>query len=237
MTRILLADDEPDLVWALRHSLADEGYEVFIAHDGMQALSLARLHRPDLIILDIVMPGLDGLEVCRRLRRDPALAACPILFLTVRSDIEDRVTGLDEGGDDYLVKPLNMRELKARVRALLRRGRPTTGEAMGPGQDFMLIVGPIALDLHRRQVRVGKKAMQLTPAEFILLHYLMVHPGEVFSSYQLLHEVWGYAPGALSTSVVRFHIKNLRFKIEPDAAHPIYIRTLLRHGYMFVVDV
>ena len=121
MARILLADDEQDLVWAVRHSLSDEGYEVLTAYDGMEALAIARCHRPDLVILDIAMPRLDGLQVCRRLRRDPTLAAVPILFLTVRSAIEDRIKGLDEGGDDYLVKPFDLEELKARVKALLRR--------------------------------------------------------------------------------------------------------------------
>jgi len=151
--RILLVDDEQDLVWALRHSLSDEGYKVLAAGNGAEALALAQRKSPDLVILDIVMPGLDGLEVCRRLRRDPALAAVPILFLTVRNDIEDQVIGLDGGADDYLVKPFDVRELKARVRALLRRSQFTTGEAHGiERQDSVLAVGSLSLDLHRRQV-------------------------------------------------------------------------------------
>jgi DNA-binding response OmpR family regulator len=234
MARILVADDEQDLVWAVRHSLSDEGYEVFTAYDGMEAMAIARRHRPDLIILDIAMPRLDGLQVCRKLRRDPTLAAVPILFLTVRNAIEDRIKGLDEGGDDYLTKPFDLEELKARIRALLRRrrfapeGRP---EAKGPGP--LLVVGSFALSLHTRQVHVGEKVIQLTPTEFDLLHHLMAHPGEIFSSQQLLRQVWGYPPKSADPGLVRWHVRNLRTKIEPDPAHPVYIRTVPRHGYMF----
>jgi len=226
MARILLVDDEQDLVWAVRHSLSDEGYEVLTAYNGVEALTVAGRHRPDLVILDIVMPRLDGVQVCQRLRRDPTLAAVPILFLTVRSAIEDRIKGLDEGGDDYLVKPFDLGELKARVRALLRRGRSA------PEERGSLVVGPLALNLHARQVRAGEKTVQLTPTEFDLLHHLMVHPGELFSSQQLLQQVWGYPPGTADPGLVRWHIKNLRAKIEPDAAHPVHIRTVPRHGYM-----
>ncbi len=231
--RILLVDDEQDMVWAVRHSLDDEGYEVLTAYDGVEALAVARRHRPDLIILDIVMPRLDGLQVCHRLRRDPALAAVPILFLTVRSAIEDRITGLDEGGDDYLVKPFDLRELKARIRALLRRSRPAPAGGPGSGSlGSLLVVGPLALDLHTRRVRVGGETVQLTPTEFDLFHHLITHPGELFSSQQLLEQVWGYPPETADPSLVRWHIKNLRVKIEPDPAHPAYIRTVPRHGYI-----
>jgi len=233
MPRILLVDDEQDLVWAVQHSLSDEGHEVLTAYDGMEALAVARRHRPDLVILDIVMPRLDGLQVCRRLRRDPTLAAVPILFLTVRSAIEDRIKGLDEGGDDYLVKPFDLEELKARVKALLRRSRSVPEGGPGTeGQGSLLVVGPLTLDLHTRHVRVGEETVQLTPTEFDLLYHLMTHPGEVFSSRQLLQQVWGYPPRTADPGLVRWHIKNLRAKIEPDPAHPVYIRTVPRHGYM-----
>jgi len=233
MPRILLVDDEQDLVWAVRHSLSDDGHEVLTAYDGMEALAVARRHRPDLVILDIVMPRLDGLQVCRKMRRDPTLAAVPILFLTVRSAIEDRIKGLDEGGDDYLVKPFDLEELKARVKALLRRSRSAPEGGSGPeGQGSLLVVGPLTLDLHTRQVRVGEKTVQLTPTEFDLLHHLMTHPGEVYSSRQLLRQVWGYPPKTADPGLVRWHVKNLRAKIEPDPAHPVYIRTVPRHGYM-----
>jgi DNA-binding response OmpR family regulator len=274
MARILLVDDEQDLVWAVQHGLNDEGHEILTAYDGLEALAIARRHRPDLVILDIVMPRLDGLQVSRRLRRDPTLAAVPILFLTVRSTIEDRVAGLDEGGDDYLVKPFDLGELKARVRALLRRVRmsrsSTPGHpADGPGpedQDFLLVIGPLTLDLRSRQVRVrekpvqfsylvagtvsitdtlsrsstpgqqGEKTVQLTPAEFDLLHHLMLHPGEVFSSTQLLRQVWGYPPETADPGLVRWHMRNLRAKIEPDPAHPLYLLTIPHHGYILATN-
>jgi DNA-binding response OmpR family regulator len=234
MAQILLVDDEQDLVWALRHSLNDEGHKVLTAYDGVEALAVARRHHPDLVILDIVMPHLDGLQVCRGLRRDPTLAAVPILFLTMRSAIEDRIKGLDEGGDDYLVKPFDLGELRARVRALLRRARSDLGgrpEAEGRGP--MLVVGSLVLDLHTCQVRTGEKNVQLTPTEFDLLHHLMTHPGEVFSSQQLLQQVWGYPPRTGDPGTVRWHIKNLRDKIEPNQSSPVYIRTVPHYGYVF----
>lgn len=234
MAQILLVDDEQNLVWALRHSLSDEGHQVVTAYDGVEALAVARRHHPDLVILDIVMPRLDGLQVCRRLRRDPTLAAVPILFLTVRSAIEDRIKGLDEGGDDYLVKPFDLGEMKARVRALLRRVRPTGEE--GPesaDRGPLLVVGTLALNLHTCQVHLGSETIHLTSTEFDLLHYLMIHPGEIFSSQQLLQQVWGYPPRTGNPGTVRWHIKNLRDKIEPDPADPVYICTVPGHGYMF----
>ena len=170
--RILLVDDEQALVWALRHSLSDEGYKVLAAGNGAEALALAQRKSPDLVILDIVMPGLDGLEVCRRLRRDPALAAVPILFLTVRNSVKDRVIGLNGGADDYLIKPFDVQELKARVRSLLRRSR-STAKALGLDQDSTLVVGSLTLDLRCRKVCVGDRIVQLTPTEFHLLHHLM----------------------------------------------------------------
>lgn len=231
--RILVADDEEDLVWALRQSLRDEGYEVLTAHDGAGALSLARRYRPHLVILDINMPGMSGLEVCHTLRRDPALAAVPIMFLTVRSRIEDKLEGLNEGSDDYVVKPFDMRELKARVRALLRRSQSDARQRLLPeGQEHVLTLGPLALDLGSRQVWVKNKLVQLTPAQFDLLHYLMMHPGEAFSSETLLRVVWGCPPEAASPALVRWHIRNLRLRIERDPAHPVYVCCLPHHGYI-----
>lgn len=233
MARILVVDDEQDLVWAVRHSLSDEGHEVLTACDGVEALAVARDHRPELVILDVIMPRLDGLQVCRRLRRDPTLAAVPILFLTVCGAIEDRIKGLDEGGDDYLTKPFDLKELKARVRALLRRAQSVPKEDLASARGPLLVVGPLAVDLHTCQVQVGENAVQLTPTEFDLIHHLMIHPGEVFSSQQLLQQVWGYPPRTGDPGTVRWHVKNLRDKIEPDPAHPVHILTVHGHGYMF----
>jgi two-component system response regulator MprA len=230
---ILVADDEPDLTSAVSYSLSHQGYKVLVASEGLEALSLARREQPDLIILDILMPGLNGLEVCRRLRRDPSMAALPVLFLTVRSDIEDQLAGWEEGCDDYLVKPFDMRELQARVRALLRRSDAATLAAVRQeGDDAVLVVGSLSLDTNTHQAAVGDRSVQLTPTEYRLLRHLMRHPNQVCSSRRLLHEVWGYGEESATLGLVRWHIKNLRAKIEPDPSHPLYIRTSPRHGYI-----
>lgn len=237
MSRILVVDDEQDLAWALWHSLCDEGHEVVTAYNGAEALTLARRHRPDLIILDIVMPQMDGIEVCHSVRRDPALAAVPILFLTVRRAIEDRIKGLDEGADDYLTKPFDLQELKAHVRALLRRGRPSSEEARSSEeQGTVLTVGSLTLDMNIRQVRCGQRKPRLTPTEFHLLKHLMTYPGRIFSERELLQQVWNYSPGMADLSLVRWHIKNLRAKIERNPAEPVFIRTVPHHGYMLGAD-
>ncbi len=234
MTCILLVDDEPDLVWAMRHSLHDEGYDVLTAYDGVEALLLAHAHRPDLIILDIIMPRLDGLAVCHRLRRDPLLASVPILFLSARSSVEERIAGLDEGGDDYLTKPFDLRELKSRIRAMLRRSAAATRVGPACESQDLLAWGPLVLNCHTRQVRVAGQAVQLTPAEFELLRFLMTHPGEIFSSEQLLREVWHYPAEFANPGLVRWHMKNLRTKIESDPAHPAYFRTVPHQGYILI---
>jgi len=231
--QILVVDDEPDILWALQRNLGDEGYGVLTASDGQTALQVAHRHRPDLVVLDVVMPGMDGIELCHRLRRDPALASVPILFLTVRSQVDDRVGALDEGGDDYMVKPFDLRELKSRIRALLRRGRLAPRSL--PGEEpatYLLTIGALTLDRHRRQARVGDRMVPLTPREFDVLYFMMLHPDEVFSSLKLFEVVWGYVPSTSSSSVVRWHIGNLRAKIEPDPDHPTIIRTVSHHGYV-----
>jgi DNA-binding response OmpR family regulator len=232
MPRILLVDDEPDLVWAIRYSLCDAGYAVMTAQDGEAGLEMARLHHPDLIILDIVMPKLDGIQICWYLRRDPSTAAIPILFLSMRNAIEDRVACLEQGGDDYLAKPFDLRELKARIAALLRRGSGgATPQPTAQNASAWLAVGPLALNLHTYQVRVADKAIHLTPAEFKLLHYLMQYPDRIFSSQHLLQEVWGYSRESADPGIVRWHIKKLRAKVEPNPDQPRYIRTVPRHGF------
>lgn len=230
MAYILLADDETDLVWAVRYRLSGEGYEVATACNGEEALALARRRRPDLVILDIIMPRLDGLQVCQELRSDPSLAAVPILFLTAKSAVEDRLKGLDSGGDDYLPKPFDVRELQSRVRALLRRSRATPET-----HSHTLVIGPLILEPDTYQVRVKEKAVLLTPTQFKLLYHLMSHAGKVFSERELLQQVWGYPLEAADLGVVRWHVKKLRERIEPDPARPIYIRTVPRHGYTLAV--
>lgn len=233
MARILLADDEDLIISLVRHCLRRQDHEVFIARDGVEALAAAHRHNPDLVVLDIAMPRMDGLKVCERLREDPKLSAIPILFLTGRGAINERVKGLDAGADDYLPKPFDTDELEARVRALLRRHG---AEENASGSSTTLIVGDLELDLLSRELRAGDGVAELTPIEMELLHYLMVHPGETFAADHLLQEVWGYHPGTGDTSLVRRHVKKLRAKIEPDPANPRYLKTAGRRGYILVTD-
>ncbi len=226
MGRILVADDEQDVLWALRRSLRAGGHEVVTAKDGVETLALARRHPPDLIVLDISMPTLDGLQVIRRLRGDPGLAAVPVLFLSARSTVEDRVKGLEAGGDDYLIKPFDLRELGARIRALLRRDRRGTAR-----HSSRIAISPLVMDAMTRELRVRDKAVHVTRIEFDLLYLFMSHPREIFSYEDLLQLVWGYGPDAGGSGVVRWHIKRLRDKLEADPHRPVYIRTVSGHGY------
>ena len=229
---ILLIDDHYQLVQGIRNTLQEEGYEIIVAANGLDGLKAARRHRPDLIVLDINMPLMDGLEVCNRLRADHQFRKVPILFLTSRNSVEDRVRGLDNGADDYLAKPFNTAELKARIRAQLRRTGALQIETNAQIAD-RLEVGPLTLDLKACWVQVNHdETIQLTPAEFELLHYLMTHPNQTFSGDDLLENVWAYEPGTADRSLARWHIRNLRSKIEPDPANPTYIRTIPRHGYI-----
>lgn len=224
---ILVVDDDEEVVGMVERSLRRQGHQVMTALNGTQAMQRLKLQRPDLMILDIMLPDIDGVEFCRRLRADPELALLPILFLTGRGQVDDKLRAFDAGGDDYVVKPFNIRELQARVQALLRRTQPTPGQKKEPLQ-----AGPLTLDPYTFEVRVGdtKKAL-LTPTEFALLHYLMVHAGQVLSAEKLLQEVWKYPVGTGDPDLVRAHIRNLRTKIEPVPENPIYLRTVSRHGY------
>lgn len=225
-TRILAVDDERSILDIIRRRLEPEGYEVITARDGEEALKVALEWEPDLAILDVIMPKMDGLELCRRMREHPSLSALPVLFLTSRESVEDRIRGFEAGADDYLPKPFDLRELSLRIRALLRRIHRAPEEA------DVLRVGRLVLNLNTYTVEAGDRQALLTPVEFQLMQHLMKHPGVVFTSERLLKEVWGYPAGAGSTDLVRAHIRNIRAKIEPDPAEPIYIRTVSRHGYM-----
>lgn len=229
--RILIVDDEPDIVWAVSYTLADEGYEVHTAGNGTDGLAAAHQVHPDLVILDIMMPDINGIQLCHSLRRDQHLAAVPILFLSQRSSIADRINGLNDGADDYLIKPFDFGELKARISALLRRtGR---GRGLSPTANISrLTYRDLCLDLRTHKVTVNKRTILLTPAEFELLRYLLTHRGVVFSSDQLLQQVWPDAHHSSDPSMVRWHVMNLRSKIEQNPAAPVYLRTVPRHGYM-----
>ncbi len=224
-TRILAVDDERAILDIIRRRLESEGFEIITARDGEEALQVALEWEPDLAILDVIMPKMDGLELCRRMREHPHLSALPVLFLTSRESVEDRIRGFEAGADDYLPKPFDLRELSLRIRALLRRVRPI------PGDTDVLRVGRLTLNVKSFILETEDRQVLLTPVEFQLMQHLMKHPGVVFTSERLLKEVWGYPEGAGSTDLVRAHIRNIRAKIEPDPAEPIYIRTVSRHGY------
>ena len=228
--RILVVDDEPDLLWALRYALGDEGDVVDTAQDAAETLAQVERHRPDLIVLDVVMPGIDGFELCRQLRRDPRFASIPIIFLTALLDTADRIKGLDEGADDYVSKPFDLGELKARIRAVLRRTEERRSDESdpAPAPDLDLL----HLDLRAKRLDVRGMPVAVTPAEFALISFLASHPGEVFTARQLLDKVWKYPPGTGTSDLVRWHIKNIRKKIEVDPQKPAIVRTVRRYGYM-----
>ncbi len=229
MATILVVDDEHAVLSLVERCLCREGYEVFTATNGARAISLARRVRPDLVILDINMPGMDGLAVCHQLREDATLCTVLVLFLTERDAVEERVRGLNAGADDYLPKPFDLEELTARVRALLRRAHDGEQPA---GDEPCLCVGEIVLDAASRDATVRGAHVPLTPIQFDLLACLMVHAEQVLSSEQLLQRVWGYAPGTGDSGLVRWHIMKLRDRLEGDPASPRHIKTVPGHGYM-----
>lgn len=232
MATVLVVDDEEAVALSIERVLRRE-YQVQVAHSGADALKIARRISPSLIILDIIMPGMDGLQTCQELRRDPLLQAVPILFLTARGRVEDRIQGFEAGADDYLTKPFDVRELLLRVKAILRR----TGGAGQPAPDetksrpATLSVGELTLNCSNYQLSAPHRTVLLTPVEFDLVYHLMSHPGQVFSSERLLRELWDYPSDTGSPDLVRMHIRNLRLKIEPDSSNPRYILTIPRHGY------
>ena len=225
MALIMVVDDDPGVITLVERGLKEEGHEIITAGHGVQALRIMQERRPNLVILDIIMPGTNGLEVCERMRRSPGLCDVPILFLTKKDEIEDRIEGLSAGADDYLGKPFDLRELQWRVRAILR------GTLEIPG-DAVLTIGPLSLTPATLEAKLWDKSVGLTPVEFELLYYLTKNARKVISSDQLLQQVWGYPEDSRNTALVRMHIMNLRAKIEPDPRHPRFIKTVTRHGYV-----
>jgi DNA-binding response OmpR family regulator len=217
--RVLVVEDDVDIAGVLRRSLDKEGYDVRIAGDGESALDEAGMFEPDAVVLDLGLPKLDGVEVCRRLRADGDV---PILILTARDAVDARVEGLDSGADDYLVKPFERDELLARMRALLRR-RPPRGSAF-------MVVGDLRLNPDTREVFRGERKLDLTAREFELLEYLMRNARIVVSRQTLLDEVWGYHPFA-ETNTVDVFISNLRRKLE-DGGQPRILHTMRGAGYV-----
>jgi two-component system OmpR family response regulator len=228
-SKILIVEDDQTLLDALRYNLSKEGYDVVSAVDGVQALELARSERPDLIILDIMLPKLDGFEVCRILRKD---MTTPILMLTAKVEEVDKVLGLGIGADDYMTKPFSLRELLARVRAMLRRTemlkeKPSFEEEAIPPT---IKVGNLFIDLARHQVSLGDSILDLSPRGFELLVFLARNRGRAFTRDYLLEKVWGYDYVG-DTRTVDVHIRWLRRKIEADPAHPQRLLTVRGFGY------
>lgn len=239
--KILVVDDEAVLVETIAYNLEQAGYQVITAADGGSALEAARRETPDLVILDIMLPEMDGLEVCRQLRREHTTATIPIMMLTAKGDEIDKVVGLEVGADDYVTKPFGRRELLARVRALLRRAdypaagnehasQETTGEVPRPSRE--LVAGPLRIDLAGRRVNCRGQDLDLQPKQFDLLTYLVRNRGTVLTRDQLLQNVWGYDYVG-DTRTVDVHVRWLREKLEEDPANPKLIQTVRGVGYCF----
>jgi DNA-binding response OmpR family regulator len=230
MTHILIVDDEPNLVDLLRDYLTREGYEVTTAEDGPGALEAARRLDPALIVLDIMLPGMDGIEVCRQVRR---FSDAYILMLTARAEEIDKIIGLSVGADDYVTKPFSPREVVARVKALLRRPR-ARGQDTPPAESAPLQIGDLIIDEAAHTVTLAGAPIALTAREFALLATLARHPRRVFTRAQLLEQVWG--DDYYDDHVVDVHIGNLRKKLEEDGTRPRYIATVRGVGYRMTPD-
>jgi DNA-binding response OmpR family regulator len=222
--RILVVDDDREIVRLVRAYLEQAGYRVSAAYDGDTALHILRRDRPDLMVLDLMLPNRDGWEVTRILRNDPGLAGTPIIMLTARVEDQDKVVGLEIGADDYVTKPFNPREVVARVRAVLRRAQ---GEAAQPR---VILCGPLLIDLDRYQVQVEGQPLHLTPTEFKLLQTLAEHPGHALSRQELIEKGLGYSYAGLERTLDS-HIKNLRRKLVSAGAASHLIETVFGVGY------
>lgn len=224
--KILVVDDEKLLVKGIKFNLENEGYSVDVCYDGEDAVTMARSGEYDLIILDLMMPRKDGLQACQEIR---GFSTVPIIMLTARSEGADLLMGFESGADDYITKPFNILELKARVRALLRRASITAPQS---ASSSVLSKGPISVDTERRSAFKDGQEIELTMKEFDLIEFFLKNPGKVFSRENLLDLVWGYDYLG-DTRTVDVHIRRLREKLEPDPAHPSYIITKWGVGYYF----
>ena len=232
MARVLIVEDEESLARTIAYNLRRQGHQVETASDGERALELALASQPDLLVLDLMLPGMDGFDVCRQIRRTSAV---PLLMLTARDDEIDRVVGLEIGADDYMTKPFSMRELMARVKAMLRRRellREEIRHADAPSRDT-IEAGQLTLSRATRQVTLHDQPIRLKPKEFELLEFLMRNRERVYSAEQLLEHVWGYAY-TRDTRTVPVHVRGIRRKIEDDPSNPTRIETVRGVGYRFV---
>jgi DNA-binding response OmpR family regulator len=225
LTKVLIIEDEPNMVIGLRDSCEYEGYEVAVARDGKEGLEKASTEKPDIILLDVMLPLMSGIDVCRSLRTSGI--ETPILMLTARGEEMDKVVGLEVGADDYVTKPFSIKELLARIRAHLRRA----GKQIVEIESFTF--GDVELDFKKYDARKGGQALDLSAREFEILRYLIRHRGEIVTRDQLLDEVWGYDSTPI-TRTVDNHIARLRQKIEPDPSAPRHIVTVHRLGYRFI---
>ena len=227
--RILVVDDDKQIVRLVQSYLEKAGYTVLTAYDGEDAMRVIRRERPDLIVLDLMLPKHDGYEITKWLRSDQSLSATPILMLTARVEDGDKILGLELGADDYLTKPFNPREVVARVRAILRRA--TTA----PSASHVLQVGDLQLDVDRHTVMINGRTVETTPTEFTLLRILMENPNRAFTRGELIEKALGYSYEGMERTLDS-HIKNLRKKIEADPSHPQYIETVFGVGYRLRED-
>jgi phosphate regulon transcriptional regulator PhoB len=226
LKRILIIEDDRDIVELVRYNLANEGFEVTAVPDGSSGLALLRKSTPDLLILDLMLPKMPGLEVCKEIRRDAALNRLPILMLTARGEEADRVIGLEMGADDYVTKPFSPRELVARVKALFRRAEPA-GEV-----ERAIEVGRLSIDPSSYRVTRAGKPLTLSTLEFRLIYYLAARPNRVFTRDQLLDAVWG-TDRFVTPRSVDVYIRRLREKIETDPENPVHLKTVRGAGYLF----
>lgn len=225
--RILVVDDDKEIVRILRAYLEKAGFTVLIAYEGETALHIIRGDRPDLIVLDLMLPDRDGWSITRVVREDAVLATTPIIMLTARVESDDKILGLNIGADDYIPKPFNPHEVVARVRAVLRR------TSSAPAQPHVIQIGQLLLDVDRHEVQLDGRSVELTPTEFDLLKTLMENPGHAFTRLALIEQGLGYAYEGMERTLDS-HIRNLRRKIEPDPAEPMYIKTVFGVGYRMV---
>ncbi|SEM25507.1 two-component system, OmpR family, alkaline phosphatase synthesis response regulator PhoP [Syntrophus gentianae] len=225
---VLVVDDEKDITDLLNYNLSRERFQVLVAHNGVEAIEIARKKHPDVVVLDWMMPEMDGLETCRYLRKDSETGSIPIIMLTARSDSTEKILGLEMGADDYLTKPFHIRELLARIRALIRRL-----ERPGQEEDKKIVVyKEIRIDLNYHKVTVNGVNMDLTAREIKLLTFLMKHPGRVYTREELLDAVWGN-DSFVEPRTVDVHISRLRSLIEPEKDKPRYLLTVRSLGYKF----
>ena len=223
MTKVLVVDDEPTIREIVVGYLEREGFKTLEAADGNRARELLEAEAPDLVVLDVMLPGTDGLELCRWIRSRSRL---PVIMLTARGDESDRIVGLELGADDYVTKPFSPRELAARVRTVLRRAEPDAAA------EARLSYGGLVIDSSTREVTKGEESLRLTAREFDLLWFLASHPRRVFSREHLMRRVWGYS-AALDTGTVTVHMRRLREKIEEDPSRPRHLETVWGVGYRF----